>query len=73
MTARKRISELARKLLEEGERMDMEGFNKLVGKGVFKDTEEDYTKFVICKYCNYHNHDTNCCTISPQSSDDCPL
>ena len=63
---RKRSNELAKRLLEEGERMNRKEFLELVNKGVFKDTEEDYTKFVICKYCNYNNHDTNCCTILPE-------
>ena len=73
MTARKRISELARQLLDEGRKRDRDEFNKLVGEGVFKDTDEDYTKFVICKYCNCHDHATNACTITPERSDECPL
>ena len=53
--------------------MNRKEFKKLVKKGVFKDTEEDYTKFVVCKYCNYNNHDTNCCTILPEENSKCPL
>lgn len=70
---RKRNNELSKKLLEEGEKRDRKEFGELVKKGVFKDTEEDYTRFVVCKYCNYNNHETNCCTITPESADKCPL
>lgn len=59
--------------MEEGEKMNRKEFLELVNKGVFKDTEENYTKFVVCKYCNYNNHDTNCCTILPEEGNKCPL
>ena len=59
--------------MEEGEKMNRDGFKKLVKKGVFKDTEEDYNRFVVCKYCNYNNHDTNCCMILPEEDNKCPL
>lgn len=70
---KKRSNELAKRLMEDGEKMNREEFNKLVNKGVFKDTEEDYTRFVVCKHCNYNNHDTNCCTILPEEGTKCPL
>ena len=73
MPIRKRSNELAKRLMEEGEKMNRKEFKKLVKKGVFKDTEEDYTRFLVCKYCNYNNHDTNCCTILPESEYKCPL
>lgn len=73
MEIRKRNGELIHKLLEEAEEIYREEFNKLVKKGVFKDTEEDYDIFVACKYCKYHNFDTNCCTILPEESSKCPL
>ena len=73
MPIRKISNDLSKRLMEEGDKMNREEFSKLVNKGVFKDTEEDYDRFVVCKYCNYHNHDTNCCKILPEEDTKCPL
>lgn len=73
MPIRKRSNELVKRLLGDGEKINREEFKKLANKGVFKDTEEDYTRFVCCKYCNYNNHDTNCCMILPEEGNKCPL
>ena len=70
---RKRNNELSKKLLEEAEKESRKKFNKLVKRGVFKDTKDDYIRFVICNGCNYNNHETNCCMLLPESDYKCPL